>query len=281
MSERISYQGEPGAFSHLACREVYPRLEPLSCDTFDAALNAVITGEAVKAMIPVENSVAGRVADIHHLLPGSPLFIIAEHFQPVRLQVLARHGVRLEDVRLVRSHPMALAQCQGITTRHSWREHRDMDTAGAARMVAEGDAEGEAALASRLAGEIYGLNALAEDVQDDPRNTTRFVVMAGEADTPPVSAGPCVTSFLFRVRNVPASLYKALGGFATNGVNMTKLESYQLDGSFKASQFYADVEGHPDEPGLARALEELEYFSAEVRIVGTYRAHRYRIAQDY
>ncbi len=275
----IAYQGEPGAFSQLAAQSAYPHAEALPCATFEDAFAAVEDGRAALAMIPVENSVAGRVADIHHLLPASRLHIVAEHFQPVRHNVLARPGVRLDDIRQVRSHAMALAQCRSIIAREGWTVMRDVDTAGAARAGAAGGAPGAAALAARLAAEIYGLQTLAADVQDDARNTTRFVVMAQAPAMVEPGAGLHVTSFLFRVRNVPAALYKVMGGFATNGVNMTKLESYQLDGSFNATQFYADVEGHPEEAPLARAFEELKFFSHELRIVGSYRAHPYRIAE--
>ncbi len=278
---KIAYQGEPGAFSYVACAEVHPELEPLACATFEDAFATVEEGAAELAMIPVENSVAGRVADIHHLLPESPLHIIAEHFSPVRFNVLARPGVGLDDITTIASHPMGLAQCRGLLRARKWRAMREMDNAGAARLVAERAIPAQAALASALAGEIHGLVSLMEDVQDDPDNTTRFLVLAREPRPLKPEDGPFLTSFLFRVRNVPAALYKALGGFATNGVNMTKLESYQIDGRFTATQFYADVEGHPDDPPLARALEELRFFSAQLRIVGTYPQGAYRRERTY
>ena len=278
MRDKISYQGEPGAFSHMACVEAYPDLEPLACASFEDAFAAAEEGTAALAMIPVENSVAGRVADIHHLLPESTLDIIAEHFAPVRFNVLARKGTKLADIKTAASHPMGLAQCRGLLKKHKWRAMRELDTAGAARMVAEGEIAAEAALASALAGETYGLELLLKDVQDDPDNTTRFLVFSRTPRAWRPDQGRFVTSFLFRVRNVPAALYKALGGFATNGVNMTKLESYQIEGRFTATQFYADVEGHPEDPPLARALEELGFFAAQLRIVGTYPQHRYRRA---
>ncbi|MGD2133501.1 MAG: prephenate dehydratase [Maricaulaceae bacterium] len=275
MTDKISYQGEPGAFSHAACGEVYPDLEPMACPTFEDAFEAVEKGAARLAMIPVENSVAGRVADIHHLLPDSSLSIIAEHFSPVRFNVLAKPGVKLDDIKTVASHHMALAQCRKLISARKWAAMREMDTAGAARLVAEGEIRAEAALASALAGNIHGLEALLSDVQDDPENTTRFIVLAREPVKPPADA-PCMTSFLFRVRNVPAALYKAMGGFATNGVNMTKLESYQIGGRFAATQFYADIEGRPEDLPVSRALEELGFFTTHVRIVGTYPQHIYR-----
>jgi prephenate dehydratase len=276
VSNKISYQGEPGAFSHKACLEAYPELEPTPCASFEDAFAAAEEGQAALAMIPVENSVAGRVADIHHLLPESTLHIVAEHFSPVRFNVLAKASTKLADIKTVASHPMGLAQCRGLIKKHKWRGLRELDTAGAARMVAEGEVKAEAALASALAGETYGLTTLLADVQDDPENTTRFLAFSREARPTPPEEGPFMTSFLFRVRNVPAALYKGLGGFATNGVNMTKLESYQIEGRFTATQFYADVEGHPDDPPLARALEELGFFAAQLRIVGTYPQHAYR-----
>lgn len=280
MTERIAYQGEPGAFSHQACAEAYPELEPLACPTFEDAFAAVEDGRAKLAMIPVENSVAGRVADIHHLLPDSPLHIIAEHFSPVRFSVLARPGTDLADIRTVASHYMGVAQCRRLLAARRWSARREMDTAGAARLVAESAIPAEAALASERAGAEYGLETLLRDVHDDPDNTTRFVVMARNGVIPMRGSegegGGFITSFMFRVRNVPAALYKSLGGFATNGVNMTKLESYQIEGRFTATQFYADVEGHPEDLALSRALEELNFFSTRVRIVGVYPAHPYR-----
>ncbi len=277
----IAFQGEPGAYSALSCKAAYPDLTPRACPTFDDAFRAVEEGRATLAMIPVENSVAGRVADIHHLLPGSSLHIVAEHFEPVRHCLMAPPGTTLDAVTHVHSHPQALAQCRRLITQRGWTAMRELDTAGAARMVAAAAPDaamgaGAAAIASQLAAEIYGLEILARDIQDDPDNTTRFIVMAREPATPPRDTPVCMTSFIFRVRNVSAALYKALGGFATNGVNMTKLESYQIDGGFTATQFYADVEGRPDEPQLAAALEELQFFSSRLRIVGTYPAHAYR-----
>jgi prephenate dehydratase len=274
--QKISYQGEPGAFSHKACGEMFPDLEPMGCATFEDAFAAVEEGMALLGMIPVENSVAGRVADIHHLLPESPLHIIAEHFSPVVFDLLAPEGVRVEDIKTVASHPMGLAQCRKLIRKHRWNMLRELDNAGAARLVAAKEIPAEAALASSLAGEIHGLRSLLKAVQDDPNNTTRFLVFSREPRKTKPEEGPFVTSFLFRVRNVPAALYKALGGFATNGVNMTKLESYQIDGRFTATQFYADVEGHPDDQPLKLALEELEFFAAELRIVGVYPQAPYR-----
>jgi prephenate dehydratase len=279
---RVSYQGEPGANSHLACREVLPQLDAFPCATFEDALAAVKTGEARYAMIPIENSVAGRVADIHHLLPGAGLHIVGEHFLRVRHQLLAVAGATLQTVRKALSHTQALGQCRSTLRRLGLKPVPEADTAGSARLVAEAQDPTLAAIASSLAAEIYGLKILAHDIEDEQHNTTRFVMLANEPGDAKAGNGPIVTTFVFRVRNVPAALYKAMGGFATNGVNMTKLESYQLDGRFVATMFYADVEGHPDDPPVARALEELGFFSTEVHILGAYPAspYRARVASD-
>ena len=273
---RIAYQGEPGANSDAACRETFPQLEPLPCPTFEDAFEAVTGGLAELAMIPVENSIAGRVADIHLLLPDSGLHIVAEHFLPIHFQLAALPGARLEDVRTVRSHIHALGQCRRVVRRYGWHAQVADDTAGSAREVAERGDPAVAALCPRAAAELYGLQILAEDVEDEHHNTTRFVALSREPREAPVDEGPVITSFVFQVRNVPAALYKALGGFATNGVNMTKLESYQLGGTFFATRFYADVEGHPKDGALALALEELAFFSVHLRIVGTYPASPFR-----
>jgi prephenate dehydratase len=274
---RISYQGEPGANSHLACTLAFPDHEPVACATFEDALSAVSSGHAALAMIPIENSVAGRVADIHHLLPDAGLFIIAEHFLPIRFQLMAPNGATLSGIKDVYSHVHALGQCRKILRKLSVTAHVAGDTAGAARQVAEWRDLSKAALAPRLAADLYGLTILVENVDDETHNTTRFVVLAREPDDAEPDAGPVITSFIFRVRNVPAALYKALGGFATNGVNMTKLESYQTEGTFNASMFFADIEGHLSETPVRLALEELGFFSSELKILGTYPASPYRI----
>jgi prephenate dehydratase len=272
----IAYQGEPGANSDAACRDVVPELEPLPCQTFEDAFDAVESGRAELAMIPVENSIAGRVADIHHLLPESGLHIVGEYFMPIHFQLMVVPGTRLEQVRTVRSHTHALGQCRRIVRDHGWNAVVADDTAGAAREVAELGDPSVAALAPLLAAGLYGLDVIAEDVEDEHHNTTRFLVLSREPREPALGEGPVITTFVFRVRNVPAALYKAMGGFATNGVNMTKLESYQLGGTFFATQFYADVEGHPKEASVALALEELAFFSASLRILGTYPASPFR-----
>ena len=272
----IAYQGEPGANSAMACTEMFPGREQLPCTTFEDALEAVSTGRAGLAMIPVDNSIAGRVADIHHLLPDSGLHIIGEFFLPIHFQLMATPGTPLESITTVRSHVHALGQCRKIIREHGWATVVADDTAGAAREVSELEDPTVAALSPVAAAELYGLDILARDVEDEHHNTTRFLVLSREPHVPPVGSGPTITSFVYRVRNVPAALYKAMGGFATNGVNMTKLESYQLGGSFFATQFYADVEGHPEDPHVALALEELAFFSVEVRILGVYPAHPFR-----
>ena len=273
---KIAFQGEPGANSHIAIAEAYPDAEPIPCATFEDALAAISSGEADLGMIPIENSVAGRVADIHHLLPDSGLFIIGEWFLPVHHQLMAPRGARLADIKAVESHVHALGQCRRVIRERGIKPIVSGDTAGAARDIAQRGDKTTAAIASRLAAEIYGLDILIEDIEDEAHNTTRFVVLAREEKWAQQESGPLVTTFVFRVRNLPAALYKALGGFATNGVNMTKLESYMVDGNFFATQFYADVDGHPDDQGLAFALEELKFFSRELRIVGVYPAHPFR-----
>jgi prephenate dehydratase len=274
--KRISFQGEPGANSHLACREAYPDYEPLPCPTFEDAFAAVTSGEAMLGMIPVENSVAGRVADIHHLMPRSNLHIVAEWFLPVKHQLVAPKGATLEGIKTVESHVHALGQCRNIIRKLKIKPIVAADTAGSAREVSERGDKSCAAISSRLAAEIYGLDILAEDVEDEAHNTTRFIVLAREPQWAEGGNGPVVTTFIFRVRNIPAALYKAMGGFATNGVNMTKLESYMIEGNFFATMFYADIEGHPDDHNVALALKELEYFSKETKILGVYPAHPYR-----
>ncbi len=251
-------------------------LEPLPCATFEDAFAAVTSGEAERAVIPVENSTAGRVADIHHLLPESGLYITGEFFLPIHFQLLAVPGATLADIKRVRSHAHALGQCRQILRENGWSAVVADDTAGAAREVAKLGDVSVAALAPLQAAGIYGLDVLARDVEDEHHNTTRFLLLSREPEEPPVDAGPVVTTLVFRVRNVPAALYKAMGGFATNGVNMTKLESYQLGGTFFATQFYADVEGHPQDASVALALEELSFFSVHLRVLGTYPASPFR-----
>ncbi|MCP4319727.1 MAG: prephenate dehydratase [Hyphomicrobiales bacterium] len=279
--KKIAFQGEIGANSDMACRDMFPQLDPLPCRTFEDAFNAVESGEAELAMIPIENTIAGRVADIHYLLPESKLKIIGEYFMPIHFQLMVIPGAGEAGIETVHSHIHALGQCRNIVRKHGWRPVVAGDTAGAARQVADAKDPTMAAFAPRLAAELYGLEILAEDVEDSDSNVTRFVVLSRD-DTWAKRDNPddlIVTTFVFNVRNLPAALYKAMGGFATNGVNMTKLESYQLEGKFTATQFYADIEGHPDDPGVARALEELQFFSTKVLILGAYKAHPFRTEQ--
>ena len=273
---RIAYQGEPGANSHIVCQEHYPELEALPCASFEDVFSAVGSGEAELAMIPIDNSIAGRVADIHHFLPGSGLHIIAEHFLRIRFHLMAVPGASLESIRTVHSHVHALGQCRRIIREHGLTPLISGDTAGAAREVAEAADPTQASISPPLAAQIYGLDVLATDVEDEDHNTTRFVVLSRDFVQAPAGNGPVVTTFVFNVRNLPAALYKALGGFATNGVNMTKLESYMVDGQFTATQFLAEVDGHPDETPLRNALEELAFFTTDVTVLGVYPADRFR-----
>ena len=276
-ARRIAYQGEPGANSHQIIREAYPDAEAIACASFEDVFAAVEAGEADLAMIPIDNSIAGRVADIHHFLPASSLHIVAEHFLRIRFHLMAVPGAALEGIATAHSHVHALGQCRKIIRSLGLKTVISGDTAGAAREVAESGDPTQAAIAPPLAAQIYGLDVLASDVEDEDHNTTRFVVLSRAPARHARGAGPVVTSFIFNVRNLPAALYKALGGFATNGVNMTKLESYMVDGSFTgATQFLVEVDGHPDDPGLARALEELTFFTTDVRILGVYPADSFR-----
>ncbi len=276
MTLKIAYQGEPGANSHIACIEACPTHEPLPCGTFEDAFQAVADGEAALAMIPIDNSVAGRVADIHHLLPGSNLYIVGEHFLPVHHQLMVVPEADLSGVKTVHSHVHALGQCRKIIREVGLKPIVAADTAGAARELSQMRDATRAAIATRLASEIYGLKIVRQDIEDESHNTTRFVILSATQQDADVDVGPVVTTFVFRVRNVPAALYKAMGGFATNGVNMTKLESYQLEGMFSATQFYADIEGHPAERPVRLAMEELEFFTSYIRVLGVYRASPYR-----
>jgi prephenate dehydratase len=277
-TNRIAFQGEFGANSDMACRDVFPTLSPLPCATFEDAFAAVEIGDADMAMIPIENTLAGRVADIHRLLPESRLHITGEYFMPIRFQLMVLPGVRHGDIMTVHSHIHALGQCRKIVRHNGWKAVVAGDTAGAAKLVSESGNRTMAALAPALAADLYGLEIIEENVEDDENNVTRFVVLAREPQPIKRSAPDekLVTTFIFNVRNSPAALYKAMGGFATNGINMTKLESYQIGGKFVATQFYADIEGHPDDDNVRHAMDELRFFSTQLRILGTYRAHPMR-----
>ena len=273
---KVAFQGLPGAYSDMSCRAVFPDLETMPCPSFEDTFAAVVDGKARYAMIPIDNSIAGRVADIHHLIPDSGLHIIGEHFQRVDHQLLAPKGATLDKISAVRSHVHALSQCRKYLRDNGFGIIVHADTAGAAAEIAELGDPTQAAIASSLAAETYGLEVLDDDVQDAEHNITRFLIMAEEPLHPEADSGPVITSFVFRVRSMPAALYKALGGFATNGVNMTKLESYILDERFTVAQFYADIEGHTEDRSVQLALEELSFFSREVRILGVYPAHPFR-----
>src|SRR3984957_7828305 len=276
--KKIAFQGEPGANSHIACNLAYPNCEPLPCPTFEDAFAAVRGGRAALAMIPIDNSVAGRVADIHHLMPASKLHIIGEWFLPVQHQLMAPKKATLKTVKTVESHVHALGQCRNIIRALHIKPVVSADTAGASREVAEAGDVTRAALATKLAAKIYGLRILKKDVADAKHNATRFVVLSREPKWANRKEKRVMTTFVFQVRNIPAALYKSLGGFATNGVNMTKLESYMVDGNFTATQFYADVEGHPKNRALELALEELAFVSQpkSLKILGVYPGHRFR-----
>jgi prephenate dehydratase len=280
MSDIIAFQGVAGAYSDLACRNAYPDMTTLPCETFEAAIEAVHDGRANLAMLPCENSLAGRVPDIHHLLPDSGLYVVGEQFQRVEHCLLGVRGASIDDVKRAHSHPVALGQVRRILKERGLIPVVEGDTAGSAKLVAEWGRKEDAAIASSLAAEIYGLDILRANIEDAAHNTTRFYVMAPRPAHPDPATANLMTTFVFRVRNVPAALYKALGGFATNGVNITKLESYMMGGRFSATQFLCDVDGHPEQPGLRRALEELGFFSSEVRILGVYSAASFRLGQD-
>ena len=270
MNERIAFQGEPGAYSHQACRMARPDLDTVACATFGDVIEAVRSGAADYAALPVENSSYGRVADIHQLLPESGLFVVDEAFVRIKINLLALPGTVLSEIESAYSHTVLLGQCRKFLATHNIRALTWADTAGAAKHVAEANSRREAALASRLAGEIYGLEPVATDIEDEKFNRTRFFIMSRELDLATRGQDGMITAFVFQVRNIPAALYKALGGFATNQVNMIKLESYMLRGSFNATQFFSEIEGHPDDPGVALALEELAFFTSHFHLLGVY-----------
>jgi len=274
---KIAFQGEPGANSHEACQQHFPGYEAAPHPTFEEAFEAVKSGVCELGMIPVENSIAGRVADVHHLLPNSGLKIIGERFKPIRFQLMANKGVKLEDIRTVSSMAIALHQCRKSLKKLGVATEAVGDTAGAARALAQHPDPTRGAIAPALAAEIYGLDILVRDIEDERHNTTRFLVMTAEKNPPrPDFTQKCITSFVFRVRNLPAALYKAMGGFATNGVNLTKLESYMEDGAFTAALFYAEAEGRPEDRGMALAFDELKFFSERLEILGVFPADPFR-----
>ncbi|MDB5615091.1 MAG: prephenate dehydratase [Devosia sp.] len=276
MTKKIAFQGEPGAFSHAASNNVFPGEQAIGCVTFEETINAVQSGKADFAVVPVENSLYGRITDIHHLLPESGLHIIGETYLRVEMTLLGVPGATLADIKAVQSLSVALGQCRKFIAHNGYRTINAVDTAGSAREVAEKGDKSVAAIASRFAGEIYGLDVLASNIEDAAHNTTRFLVLSPTPQEAPANVGKIKTTFVFRVRNVPAALYKAMGGFATNGVNMTKLESYMVGGAFTATQFYADIEGHPSDPGVIHAFEELGFFTDHFKILGVYPAAEHK-----
>lgn len=273
--KRVAFQGAPGAYSDLSCRAVFPQAETMPCSSFEDAFQAVSKGAADLAMIPIENTLAGRVADVHHLMPASGLHIIGEHFQPIKHCLLGIKGAKISDLKRVHSHVMALPQCRKSIRELKLHPVVHEDTAGAAAKVAHDGDKTQAAIASELAAEIYGLQILKRDMQDRDDNVTRFVILSKTPLTPKAGSGPMMTSFVFGVRNIPAALYKALGGFATNGVNMTKLESYLGEG-FSAAEFLCEVEGHPEDASMKLAFEELAFFATDVKMLGTFPLHPFR-----
>lgn len=282
MTMKIAFQGEPGAFSDLCCATFAPTFETQPMPTFEAVFHAVTSGECDAGMVPVENSLAGRVDDVYRLLPDRGVSVVAEHFLPVKMQLMALPGADPNGLKIVRSHPMALSQCRRMIARRGLLPEAAGDTAGAARTLRDSPSTDIAVIAPSKAAEHYGLSIIEPDCQDADRNVTRFLhIVPDGAAFPERGEGVMLTSFIFRVRNIPSALYKALGGFATNGVNMTKLESYQEDATFHVSRFQAEIEGHPDDPAVRRALEELGYFSADFKLIGVFAADPYRVSQTY
>ena len=273
-SRKIAFQGVPGAYSHMACQLVKPDMDAVACASFEDMLTQVQEGHAALAMVPVENSTAGRVADIHHLLPQSGLHIIGEHFQRVNHHLLAPRGSRIENLKAVHSHAQGLAQCRQQIRQLGLTPIMHADTAGAAKDVAAAGDPSVAAVASRLAAQIYDLEIIIDSLEDDKKNTTRFLIMAADPIVPEIGDVPMITTLVFQLRSVPAALYKALGGFATNGINLTKLESYLRPGVSERAQFYMDVEGHIGEPAMRLAMEELRFYCMkdEVKVLGSYAA---------
>ena len=276
MKMKIAYQGVAGAYSHIACQNVFPNQEYISCDTFEITMNLVQTNQADLAMIPVENSNAGRVADVHFLLPDTGLFINGEYFLRIRHQLLGLPESNLTDILSASSHPQALAQCSAFLKQHSIKAIARIDTAKSCEDIIKNADKTQAAIASSLAAEIYGLKILAPDIENAANNTTRFLIMSQNNMIPEYDGKKFITSFVFHVKSIPAALYKALGGFATNGINITKLESYLVGGKFVSAQFYAEIEAHPDEQSYKNAFEELNFFADYIKVLGTYSAHPYR-----
>ncbi len=271
--QKITFQGAPGAYSHIACKELFPGADYIAADTFEQAMELVDNGEADYAVIPVENSNAGRVSDVHFLLPKTDLTIVGEHFLRVEHQLLALPGAKLEDIEAAASHPQALAQCSEFLKKHAIKALSRIDTAKSCERIVETQDKTRAAIASKLAAEIYGLNILAANIENEPNNTTRFLIMCKKKSMPVDDGSKFITSLVFHVKNIPAALYKALGGFATNGVNLIKLESYVIGGNFVSAQFYAEIEAHPESRAFKLAFEELKFYSEGIHFLGTYKAN--------
>ncbi len=277
MINKIAYQGVKGAYSEQACKSAYPDLTPIACDSFQEAMWLVEQGDAKLAMIPLENSTAGRVEEIYRLIPKMKLHVIAEHFEPVTHCLLAPKNATLESIKTVASHPQALAQCHNNINKLNLKAIAKLDTAGAAKEISSLNDIGKSAIASKLAAQIYDLKILKENFEDISGNTTRFFILSSEKKVPKYDPkSSYITSLVFQVRNIPASLYKALGGFATNGINLLKIESYMSSDLTQGSQFHVDIDGHIEARAMRLALEELAFFADDVRILGTYESHRFR-----
>lgn len=276
MKLKIAYQGVTGAYSNIACQNIYPNQEYISCSTFEEAMNLVQNNLADLAVIPVENSNAGRVADVHFLLPDTGLFITGEYFLRIEHQLLGLKGSTLDNITTASSHPQALAQCSDFLKQHHIKPIARIDTAKSCEDIIKSNDITQAAIASKLAGEIYNLEILASNIENSSNNTTRFLIISPHNAIPENDGKKFITSFVFHVKSIPAALYKALGGFATNGINITKLESYLVEGKFVSAQFYAEIEAHPSEISYKNAFEELKFFADYIKILGTYPAHPYR-----
>jgi len=273
---KVAFQGEKGAYSHLACTEVFPNIEPKSCSTFEEAFMLARDNSNYKIIIPIENSLAGRVADIHYLIPKYKLQIHAEHFQKVSHNLLGIKESKIEDIKTVRSHSQAIGQCNKIISKQKLKPIISADTAGSAKFISEKKDKSESAIASSLAAQIYNLKILKSNVEDETGNVTRFFIMGKDSRHPEFKDKKYITSCIFKLKSIPAALYKALGGFATNGVNLTKLESFSVKNTFDQVNFYIDIEGHIENTSIQKALEELGFHTEKLDILGVYEAHKFR-----
>ena len=273
---KVAFQGEKGAYSHLACLEVFPKDEAIGCPTFEEAFQLASDNSEYRIVIPIENSLAGRVADIHYLIPKYKLQIHAEHFQKVSHNLLGVKGTKLKDIKTVRSHAQAIGQCRKIIVENNFKPIISADTAGSAKYISEKNDKSESAIASELAAKIYNLEVLKSNIEDESGNITRFFVMGKESKHPELENKKYITSCIFKLKSIPAALYKALGGFATNGVNLCKLESFSVKNTFDQFNFYIDIEGHIEDPSLQKALEELGFHTQKLDVLGVYEAHQFR-----